>query len=308
MSEFRVTNAVFADASEQEGGLAGWSQRYSQLRPGRYQGTLQTLQFDGVSISRERVEVAVEEATCPPGGSLVFLHSLAQRNAWRVNAVCLGSSEVSVLKGGHEVHAALDEGSDVLITMVDAARLGDIAAPQSSVTTAQKLPEAEAVMGWFLTLMAAFATEASCPGDDLARFLPELICDKLSFLYAAIMRREGSGRTPSVHDYALYRRAREVVEDQPNEPMSVTTLAKRLAVPAELLRFAFVETVGIGPGAWLRQKRLDGARRDLLAARRSGIGVSDVAMKWGFWHLGRFSAYYAELYGETPSQTLGRSG
>ncbi len=308
MPEFRVTSARFSDASEQEGGLLGWSQRYSQLRPGRYRGSLETLEFEGVSISRERVEVAVEEATCAPQGSLVFLHSLAQENAWRVNAVSLGSSEVSLLKGGHEVHAALAEGSDVLITRIDAERLGELPAPRSCVTTVEKLPQAEAVMGWLLTLMAAFATEAGCPGEDLVRFLPELICDKLSFLYSAIIRRDGHHGLPSAHDYALYRRAREIVEDQPNEPMSVSALAGRLSVPAELLRFAFVETVGIGPGAWLRQKRLDGARRDLLAARHSGIGVSEVAMKWGFWHLGRFSAYYAELYGESPSQTLGRPG
>jgi AraC family ethanolamine operon transcriptional activator len=24
-------------------------------------------------------------------------------------------------------------------------------------------------------------------------------------------------------------------------------------------------------------------------------------MKWGFWHLGRFSAYYREQFGEYPS-------
>jgi hypothetical protein len=26
-------------------------------------------------------------------------------------------------------------------------------------------------------------------------------------------------------------------------------------------------------------------------------------MKYGFWHLGRFSGYYRELFGEYPSET-----
>ncbi len=32
--------------------------------------------------------------------------------------------------------------------------------------------------------------------------------------------------------------------------------------------------------------------------------VSIVALKWGFVHMGHFSAYYKELFGEYPSETL----
>jgi AraC family ethanolamine operon transcriptional activator len=51
-------------------------------------------------------------------------------------------------------------------------------------------------------------------------------------------------------------------------------------------------------------EKVFGATRDLLAAQGSDRPVSDIAMKWGFWHLGRFSAYHAALYGEAPSQTV----
>jgi transcriptional regulator GlxA family with amidase domain len=54
------------------------------------------------------------------------------------------------------------------------------------------------------------------------------------------------------------------------------------------------------------------ARRELLTGAAS---VTDVATRWGFFHLGRFSQEYGQLYGERPSQTLrgkelalGRSG
>jgi transcriptional regulator GlxA family with amidase domain len=32
--------------------------------------------------------------------------------------------------------------------------------------------------------------------------------------------------------------------------------------------------------------------------------VTDVATRWGFFHLGRFAQAYGQLYGERPSQTL----
>jgi AraC family ethanolamine operon transcriptional activator len=32
--------------------------------------------------------------------------------------------------------------------------------------------------------------------------------------------------------------------------------------------------------------------------------VSEIAAGWGFTHLGRFSHYYADRYGQLPSETL----
>ncbi|MCK5354738.1 MAG: helix-turn-helix domain-containing protein, partial [Methyloprofundus sp.] len=32
--------------------------------------------------------------------------------------------------------------------------------------------------------------------------------------------------------------------------------------------------------------------------------VSQLAYKWGFTHMGRFSGYYTELFEQNPSQTL----
>jgi transcriptional regulator GlxA family with amidase domain len=36
--------------------------------------------------------------------------------------------------------------------------------------------------------------------------------------------------------------------------------------------------------------------------------VKACALAFGFWHLGDFSASYRLQFGETPSQTLARSG
>jgi AraC family ethanolamine operon transcriptional activator len=34
--------------------------------------------------------------------------------------------------------------------------------------------------------------------------------------------------------------------------------------------------------------------------------VHEVAQRWGFWHTGEFAADYCRLFGELPSQTLGK--
>jgi AraC-like DNA-binding protein len=59
------------------------------------------------------------------------------------------------------------------------------------------------------------------------------------------------------------------------------------------------------PVAYLRVTRLNQARLDLTRPP-PGTTVTDVAMRWGFLHLGHFSKAYRDLFDETPRETLAR--
>ena len=57
--------------------------------------------------------------------------------------------------------------------------------------------------------------------------------------------------------------------------------------------------------SYLRDARLDRVRAELADLTGApGVKVTEVAMKWGFHHLGRFSAAYRQRFGESPSETL----
>jgi AraC-like DNA-binding protein len=58
---------------------------------------------------------------------------------------------------------------------------------------------------------------------------------------------------------------------------------------------------------FLRGVRMRRVRTELLAANTS-TRVSEVAARWGFSHAGRFAIQYAKTFGESPSQTLKKSG
>jgi AraC family ethanolamine operon transcriptional activator len=62
--------------------------------------------------------------------------------------------------------------------------------------------------------------------------------------------------------------------------------------------------LGIGPIAFLRHHRLCSVHSRLRQGHPSTTHVTDVATEFGFLELGRFSRYYATLFGEYPSQTL----
>jgi len=36
-------------------------------------------------------------------------------------------------------------------------------------------------------------------------------------------------------------------------------------------------------------------------------GVAEIANAWGFWHMGQFARDYRFMFGELPSETLGRN-
>ena len=87
---------------------------------------------------------------------------------------------------------------------------------------------------------------------------------------------------------------------------SPSELAAALGVTDRWVRAAFHRVFGVSATAYFRARAIDGAHRDLRVVHPGAASVTDVAMRWGFWHLGRFSATYRSYFGEVPSETLAR--
>ncbi|MBC2641863.1 MULTISPECIES: AraC family transcriptional regulator [unclassified Rhodococcus (in: high G+C Gram-positive bacteria)] len=93
----------------------------------------------------------------------------------------------------------------------------------------------------------------------------------------------------------------------PEESWTVRTLAELAGVSVRTLQDGFARYVGATPMAYLRGIRLERAHDDLLAADPGFDSVSDIAYRWGFRHLGRFSVEYRKRYGQPPSVTLSKA-
>jgi transcriptional regulator GlxA family with amidase domain len=104
---------------------------------------------------------------------------------------------------------------------------------------------------------------------------------------------------------AALRRAEEFVRARLQHPLSTGDIARAAGLSARTLFRGFARVHGCSPMDYVRRLRLDRARRELLAAGERA-SVTDVALSWGFAHLGRFAGYYRAAFGEAPSQTLGR--
>jgi AraC-like DNA-binding protein len=104
---------------------------------------------------------------------------------------------------------------------------------------------------------------------------------------------------------AALRRARRFCEEHAAEPITLRDIATAARVSVRTLQSGFREHLRTTPMAYLREVRLARAHADLLhiAATGSPTTVTEVALRWGFVHLGRFAAFYRQTYGHAPSVT-----
>lgn len=87
-------------------------------------------------------------------------------------------------------------------------------------------------------------------------------------------------------------------------PVSRARLAEISGVSIRSLSRAFVKRHGVGPMRFLKERRMEAVRMELINARPENTKVSDVALRYGFTELGKFSLLYKSIYNEKPSETL----
>jgi AraC-like DNA-binding protein len=105
---------------------------------------------------------------------------------------------------------------------------------------------------------------------------------------------------------ARLRAAVEYIHDHAAEPITISELSAASGLSVRSVQESFRRVFDVSPLTYLRQVRLDRVRAELLDADAQAGAVGDVARRWGFAHLGRFSASYAERFGEYPKETLRR--
>jgi AraC-like DNA-binding protein len=99
-------------------------------------------------------------------------------------------------------------------------------------------------------------------------------------------------------------RAERYMRANLHSAVTVSALANVAGVSKRTLQDGFQRFRGKAPSQVARDLRLDLAREALV---RAGSGkVTDVALEFGFTHLGRFAQAYAARFGEAPSDTLRR--
>src|SRR5262249_35495185 len=93
---------------------------------------------------------------------------------------------------------------------------------------------------------------------------------------------------------------------EPERPWRLAHLAEVSGTSLRTLQKQFLRFVGRAPSAFLREKRFERVRRELLGGCQQ-LSVTEIATRSGFTHLGRAAAESRRRYGGSPSAALRRT-
>lgn len=117
--------------------------------------------------------------------------------------------------------------------------------------------------------------------------------------YSELMCRD----TPKLTPYFI-KRVEKFIEDNAHLPISIGDMAEFAGVSARTLFNGFSRYRDTTPMRYLKDVRLQLVHEELTRSQSAMDSVTDIALKWGFTHLGHFGSDYRKRFGETPSVTL----
>lgn len=303
--------AKTCDIDEQAALLRGWSQTYDQMSAGSFSGTLLEADIGRVRLFREFTSNSLHQVGFLPAGTIAVGVPLALHgNATFCFQPCDGM-QLHVFSGNDAFEFLSPSGLDI----------AGFVLTERDLCKALILDEAETVLR---SLAMPHLRQGNSRESDRMRSIfrdvcevmtqcPEFIRNPVRFssmsrdviaALAAALVQAGDDRSdiPAAKRARVVRDARDLVMHSPDGYLSVAELCRTLGVSRRALQYSFQEALGVGPSAYLRAVRMNGARRAIKNAR----SVADAATLWGFWHFGRFARDYKAMFGELPSETFRR--
>ena len=151
-----------------------------------------------------------------------------------------------------------------------------------------------------LSLMCEEAESKTCTPAIQQHYAQILLRKLLSQLETNTV----DARSPG--DSQVFSKIKDYILANLQENITLEEIASLANVSLRKLYVLFNIHAQESPRDFIQSLKLGRVRADLQRARPSDK-VTDIAMRYGFSHLGRFSAVYKARFGELPSQTLGRS-
>ena len=292
-----------------------WDLGFTQLDRGAFRGRILQFGVGNVHIGEARFGRSLVQTGAPPAGlrTIGVTASKNVRFTWR--GIAVDSEHLIVFPRGAELRAVSQPDFHVYTCSFPEQVLG-IAADSLGVDQLDSLVGDTGVVRC-----------SSRALDSVRRCLVELCeaarhpqshasvdhtvsqaTDRLPRrLLAALARSANRCKSAKVRSRELaLLRAENFVERFACENIGIGDIARAAQVSQRTLEYAFTERYRLTPKAFLTAYRLGAVRRCLRLADPATDRVSEIASRWGFWHMGQFAADYRKQFDELPSETLRR--
>ena len=288
-------------------GALNWSIEYRQLQPGRLSSNVSLLEGDSWFLAKEQSNRNIEGQSAAPLGMYVL--ALIKGNPAVVNGQTVSSGHVFFQSPESDFRVTLPAGIEITQVGVTAAQFEDTClATQGhlpNLSGALSLPsEMPGQLALVLQTMkeALFDPTIGYVGREerVSRAVAELITIAHRQLEAPKSHRLNSAQARKTLE-----RARDYIEANLGDTIRISFLCQYAGTTARSLERVFARELGTSPQLYIKARRLNAVRRNLLAADRVRRAVvTEVAQSFGFTHMGRFAQEYRLYFGESPRETL----
>ena len=305
----------FADSDQLASQARQWDLEFLQLDRGEFRGRLLQFGVGNVHISEARFERSLIQEGTPPAGlrTIGIPANKDVRFSWR--GISIDSKHLLVFPRGSELSSVSNPDFHVYTCSIPEEVLG-VVADSLGVDELDSLvgdtgvvrctsPALDSVRRCLVELCETARYSGSYLSNDhsVRRATDELPRRLLAALSTSANPRS-SARVKS-RALALIR-AEHFIERFACEDISICDIARAAQVSQRTLEYAFTERYGLTPKSFLMAYRLGALRQCLRLADPTRDKVSDIASRWGFWHMGQLAADYRKQFDELPSQTLRR--
>jgi len=307
------------DVNQQAESLVQWEQRYNQHSGGIFNGYLDELTLGGIHFFEEFTNRTLQQQ-CSMKQDKLWLGFSLQAQRPKINNSEVLAGQIMTRPSDVEFELITPEDFHIYGLVLDKKTFSDELvgadlerwynqAAQASATNHVVSYELAKLISLLLNNSNTALTKNDQSGDEnitrLHRLMP-LISSKVADLLSQV---EYEMQDPVITRQSKLRVIAEInnyIKQTGVYPLTTTELCKIANVSRRALQYCFEQGLGMSPIQYIRDCRLNEIRRTLLA-QDNDIGVADLALNLGFFHLGTFNSQYKQLFGETPTQTMQRA-
>ncbi len=306
-------HSVFTDPFGFQAAIRAANVDFSVRAVGSYRAELTRVDFNQLWMQRGTENLArVAHAANAPDRAPIFFLTDANQASMHHSGMELTTDDIAVYARSathhHRTSGPVRWGSMSLAPAVLASASYRIAGRELTIpqTTRRVRPKA-ADLSRLRSLHEAV--------DQLAKSTPEVLTNgevaralENSLVHAMINCLVDSDRIEMTSGcrahLAIVSRLEEFLVANPDRPFYLAEVCAATGATERTLRVSCNEHLGMGPVRYLWLRRMHMVRRALLGADPKTGSVTELAMSYGFWELGRFSVAYRRLFGEMPSASL----
>lgn len=253
--------------------------------------------------------------TAPTGGvtGRRARHEIAKDDDELYNLIFVSEGSLGLDFGTHRVRvdpgtfAMFDTTKPMEFTITEKLREVSFSVPKRRLESALPRPEDfcgrlmqcnTGISKLFINCLLALETNF---GELSGREANEVVDATTEMMVATLLSKVELPRESATHQKQL-QHVMDSINRQIENPCLTPRRVAREAGLSERQLFRLFATIGTTPAAWIRKRRLERCRHDLLSQSSAHLGILEVAAQWGFIDASVFSRAFRQEFGVSPRQ------